>query len=104
MHESRVEDMKMTPMPSDTPGLGSIKISSDVVTQWIKDTLEDASYFRIPGTVMNPEKRNILQLYKIDKETLSVNGIPEDSIRRLYKCMFIYSIGFNELLKSLMDN
>jgi hypothetical protein len=86
------------------PQFGSISITPEVVTRWIKDTLEDATYFQVPGTIKNADRRNILRAYGVDKETLSVEGVPESSISRLYKWMFIYSVGFNELLKTILGH
>ena len=86
------------------PKLNGLSVTPDVIVQWIRDTLEDATYFKIPGNVVNPDKKDILKRYGIDRESLSVDGISEASISRLYRCLFIYSIGFNELIQSLLSH
>ena len=48
--------------------------------------------------------KDILKRYGIDRESLSVDGLPDVSISRLYRWLFIYSIGFNELLQSLLNH
>ena len=84
------------------PKIGGLTVTPEVIAQWIRDTLEDATYFKIPGTITKPECKDILRQYGIDRESLAISGIPEPSITRLYRCMFIYSIGFNELLLSIL--
>ena len=83
--------------------LNGLSVTPEVILQWIKDTLEDASYFQVPGTVANIDKRDILRQFRIDREQLNINGLPERQISRLYRCLFVYSVGFNELLKSLLS-
>ena len=83
------------------PKIGGLTVTPEVIAQWIRDTLEDATYFKIPGTITKPECKDILRQYGIDRESLAISGIPEPSITRLYRCMFIYSIGFNELLSKM---
>ncbi|CAI2364608.1 unnamed protein product [Moneuplotes crassus] len=87
------------------PSLAKISVSSDTILQWIKDTLEDATYFQTPDTFTGSDiKNNVMRQYKIDREFLSICGIPEEAISRLYRCLFVYSIGFNDLLKTLLSH
>lgn len=41
--------------------------------------------------------------YGIDRMTLSNNGIPSDLIDRVYRALFVYSVGFYELIKKSLS-
>jgi hypothetical protein len=84
------------------PKINAMSVTPEVITQWIKDTLEDAAYFEIPGAITNAKNRSILG--KIDRDQLSKNGVPDSAISRLYRCLFVYSIGFNEMLKTILSH
>ena len=38
------------------PKINTMSVTPDVIVQWIRDTLEDATYFKIPGIVLHPDK------------------------------------------------
>jgi len=103
-YDSRINDSFVELTDSSDTRLKNLSITPEVIVQWIKDTLEDAAYFQVPGTVANADKRNIMRQYKIDRESLNISGIPEEAISRLYRCLFVYSIGFNEVLKTMLNH
>ena len=80
-----------------------MSITPDAIRQWVRDTLEEAEYYKIPGTIAHPDRKDTLKRYRIDRESLSAQNISEYSINRLYRCLFIYSIGFNEMLQTLLN-
>lgn len=41
----------------------------------------------------------ILKRFGIDRPTLGSAGIRDDTIDRIYRALFVYSVGFHELLK-----
>ena len=45
-----------------------------------------------------------MQCYKIDRLTLGRNGLEASSINRLYKSLFVYSTGFNELIREILTH
>jgi hypothetical protein len=46
----------------------------------------------------NKEKVKPTVRYGIDKDTLKLLGVTEVNVDRLYRALFVYSIGFYELL------
>lgn len=93
--------------PFDTknfgPKMGGMSVTLEVITQWVRDTLEDAEYFKIPGSIANKERKDILRRYGIDRESLMSQNISDKSITRLFRSLFIYSIGFNEMLQTMIN-
>lgn len=51
---------------------------------------------------MKPESKKPLTRYGIDRNQLSMGKIPEETIDRIFRALFVYSLGFYEMLtKSL---
>jgi hypothetical protein len=44
-----------------------------------------------------------LQRYGIDRQTLSSAGVKHEDVDRLYKSLFVHSVGFFELLRNLLN-
>ena len=74
------------------------------IEKWISSTLDDAAYLDIPSSILKPENLDPLQWYKIDRLTLGRNGIEATSINRLYRSLFVYSTGFNELIREIFTH
>lgn len=70
---------------------------------WINETLSDCEHLDIPGVILKPENKNPMARYGIDRMTLSNNGIPSDLIDRVYRALFVYSVGFYELIKKSLS-
>lgn len=56
---------------------------------------------------MNPdiikmEKKKPLNRFNVDRMTLSKAGVSKAQIDRIYRSLFVYSVGFYEMLKSAM--
>ena len=66
---------------------------------WINTTLKDAERLPIPGLLLKPESKQPLSRYWVDKYSLSKEGLDLKTIERLYKALYVYSIGFNDLMK-----
>ncbi|CAI2364712.1 unnamed protein product [Moneuplotes crassus] len=86
------------------------KLNPKIVERWISNTLEDAKYLDIPGIISNPTYKEALTRHSIDRvryihhkllNSLSKHGLGKHSVERLYKGLFVYSIGFNELVKNI---
>jgi chromosome segregation ATPase len=54
--------------------------------------------------ILKPEQKNPISRYGIDKQVLLQAGIPNDTIERIYRAMFVYSVGFYELLKTSLEH
>jgi len=69
---------------------------------WLNETLGDAEHLNIPGVILKPEHKNPVSRYGIDRLTLTNAGIPNADVDRVFRCLFVYSIGFYELIKKLV--
>lgn len=50
---------------------------------------------KFDSTIENPA----LKKYNLDENSLRSKGIRPENLTRIYKSLFVYSIGFNDLLK-----
>ena len=71
---------------------------------WINETLADAEHLDIPGIIIKPEHKLPTSRYGIDRITLMNAGIPAETVNRVYRCLFVYSVGFYELIKKLVSH
>ena len=86
--------VKTRKMFKDAPSI----ISPKTVEHWINETLGDAEHLNIPGVIMKPESKVPVYRYNIDRSTLMKGGIPNESINRIYRSLFVYSVGFYDLI------
>ena len=76
-----------------------------VLETWINETLKDAEHLDIPGIILNPESKMPIKRYGIDRQRLSGEvGLPNDLIDRIYRALFVYSVGFYELIKNTLKH
>lgn len=80
------------------------KMSPKVLETWINETLSDAEHLDIPGVILKPESKNPISRYGVDRHFLQVEGIPNETIDRIYRSMFVYSVGWFELLKKCLEH
>lgn len=73
-------------------------LNSRVVETWINETLKDAEHLDIPGVIVKPAQKLPMNRYLIDRLQLHSAGIPIEMIDRLYRGLFVYSIGFYEMV------
>lgn len=71
---------------------------------WLNDTLADAENIGISGCLLKTDKKPPLERYKLDWTFLVHNGLSLDQVDRLYRSLYIYSVGFYELLKSVTSH
>ncbi len=65
---------------------------------WINETLRDAENFEIPGIIMKPVHKTPINRYKIDKLWLHSQGMDPVDIERIYRSLFVYSLGFYDMI------
>lgn len=75
-----------------------------VLETWINETLRDAEHLDIPNVVLKPEHALPISRYGIDRLMLQNSGIPNDMVDRIYRALFVYSVGFYELIKKCLDH
>lgn len=79
-------------------------MSIRVIEEWIDETLKNADELCLAKTLVKQDKKTVIAQYGIDRHTLRTAGIPKDVVNRVYKCLFVYSTGFHELLKKLLQH
>ncbi|CAK56363.1 unnamed protein product (macronuclear) [Paramecium tetraurelia] len=66
------------------------------IERWINDILREAC--------LN-EKQNSLNKLGLDRSTLKVSaGVKDEDVSRLYRSMFVYTVGFYEMLHEMLRN
>jgi hypothetical protein len=77
-------------------------LNSKIMETWLNETLSDAEHLNIPGVILKPEHKNPISRYGIDRNTLTNAGIPNEAVDRVFRCLFVYSVGFYDLIKKLI--
>ena len=77
-------------------------MSSKVIETWINDTLTDAGHLEIPGIVVKPESKKPLTRYNVDRNQLMQAQISQEDCDRIYRALFVYSLGFYEMLNKTL--
>ena len=57
----------------------------------------------IPGTLLKPEAINPLFKYGIHRDLLLSQNVSMQDIDRIYRALFVYSIGFQEIIKKCVN-
>ena len=78
------------------------KMHGRVLETWINETLRDAEHLDIPNVILKPEHKDPIERYVIDRLSLQNAGIPNDTVDRIYRALFVYSVGFYELIKKCL--
>jgi hypothetical protein len=73
--------------------------SAKVLENWINQTLTDAEHLDIPSAILKPKNQIPLTRYGIDRLLLTSKGVDNKNVDRIYRSLFVYSVGFFELLK-----
>jgi len=71
---------------------------------WLNETLKDAEHLDIPGVILKPEHKNPVSRYGIDRMELTNCGIPNEFVDRIYRCLFVYSVGFYEMINKVISH
>jgi hypothetical protein len=79
-------------------------MNTKVLETWINETLQDAEHLDIPGVILKPEHKNPISRYGIDRLALTNAGIPNEMVDRIFRALFVYSVGFYELIKKCLQH
>lgn len=101
---SVMQRRQKTKQKGQNASLDSIGITSKVMETWINETLTDAEHLDIPGCILQPEHKNPITRYGIDRIEMDNCGVPRDFVDRIYRCLFVYSVGFYEMIKNLIQH
>lgn len=79
------------------------ELSTRALETWVNETLLDAHHLEIPGVVANADKKSPIYSYGIDPLTLERAGLGEKDVDRIYRALFVYSVGFFEFMKKILQ-
>ena len=82
----------------------SFRLNPKILESWINETLQDAEHLDIPGVILKPEHKNPISRYGIDRLSLTNAGIPNQMVDRVFRALFVYSVGFYELVKKCLKH
>jgi hypothetical protein len=83
--------------------LEKVEVNPKKIELWIGTALKEAlKEGYIVKKAVDP-KASILKVFGIDKETLKANELDSDAINRLYRALYVYSLGFHELIKEPLE-
>lgn len=80
------------------------KLNPRILEAWINNTVADAEQLDIPGCIIKPENRLPLIRYGIDRTSLLNAGLPSQEVDRLYRSLFVYSIGFYQMILKILEH
>ena len=69
-------------------------MSPKVIETWIDETLQDATHLDIPGVILKPEHQKPSTRYGIDRLALINAGVQPETVERIYRSLYVYSVGF----------
>ena len=79
-------------------------VSPKVIEQWLNQTLTDAEHLDIPSVILKPQNKVPTSRYLIDRNTLHNAGLSNDDVDRIFRTLFVYSVGYYEQLKKTLSN
>ena len=80
-------------------------MNARVLETWINETLRDAEHLDIPGVVLKPEQHTPVRRYGIHRDRLTGEcGLSSELVDRIYRALFVYSVGFYELMQKAMEH
>ena len=106
-------DIKPSPKPEDfTPEKvdasailqSAQRINARILEAWINNTITDAEHLEIPGALAKSEYQQPLSRYGVDRHSLAQAGVSSSDINRIYKALFVYSLGFYQLINKTMEH
>ena len=79
-------------------------LNARVTEAWINETLNEAEQLEIPGVIVKPQQKQPLQRYFIDRLNLHMVNLDDTAIDRIYRSLFVYSVGFYEMLNKSLQH
>ena len=79
-------------------------MNSKIIEVWLNDTLMDSAHLDIPGIILKPENKKPLTRYGIDRDQMLMGKLSQSTIDRIYRALFVYSLGFYEMLNKALVN
>jgi len=70
---------------------------------WLNNILAEAQELGLKTAYMKPDKTKPISQFGIDRQTLAKHGLNMEQTNRIYRGLFVYSVGFFELIKKSAD-
>ena len=87
--------------PYQTHKFTGKEIQNRFLERWINDVIKDAVEQDLPGLLKRPEHVQPLARYGVDKTTLENMGIDHDGQMKIYKALYVHSVGFYQIVKDI---
>lgn len=82
----------------------SHKLNPRILETWLNSTVSDAEDFNVSSEVLRHDSKLPLVRYGIDRSALLASGLSSLEIDRLYRSLFVHSIGFYQLILKILDH
>ena len=79
-------------------------LNPKILEQWLNDTLKEAAYMDIPGSLLNDDHKSPASRYGIDWMQLLGVGLPTHFVERIYRGLFVHSLGFFEIINKCLEH
>eukprot|EP00347_Sterkiella_histriomuscorum_P014662 403360026 len=81
------------------------RVNLKVMEIWLNETMQTAEAqtndnLGLTNDIIKVEQKKPLNRFNVDRMTLFRSGVSQDQIDRIYRSLFVYSVGFYEMLKS----
>jgi hypothetical protein len=80
------------------------KLNSRILETWLNNTVSDAVGLDLPDKLVKNESKIPLVRFGIDRTTLLNSGLQSLEVDRIYRSLFVYSIGFFQLIKKILEH
>jgi hypothetical protein len=92
------------PTSNYKPFAPSVSVGIKVIEEWLNETLDSVNDLKLNKKILQNDKKRPINQYGIDRISLNNAGIPEEVINRIYRCLFVYSTGFHQLISKLLQH
>ena len=82
----------------------SAHLNSRILETWLNNTLADACDLDLPEKLVKSEAKAPLVRFGIDRSSLLNAGLQSADVDRIYRSLFVYSIGFFQLIRSILEH
>lgn len=80
------------------------KLNSRILETWLNNTIEEATDLNLPDKVLKADVKVPLVRFGIDRTTLLNSGLQSSEVDRIYRALFVYSIGFFQLIRKILEH
>jgi hypothetical protein len=79
-------------------------MDSRILENWINSALINAEDLDVPGAIRATEAQQPLTILGLDRSSLLTSGISPKDVDRVYKALFVYSVGFNKAIDAIVEH